>query len=406
MLYDNAQLIRTYARGWHHTNNERYREVVEATVGWLLDEMRDPEGGFYSSLDADSEGEEGKFYVWTLDEVRAVTGADAGAAIAEWGITEEGNFEGRNIPVAAGHPADRDAVGRARTALLEARSRRVRPGTDTKVLTGWNALTASALTEAGTVFDRPDWVAVAAETMGLLLRTMRVDGRLMRSFARRSDGSTDVRHLAYCEDYALVLEAALMLFETTSEMAWLDEAVWAANETMRLFGNDDTGGFFTTGTDAEPLITRSKDLIDNAIPAANSVLALELQRLALITGEGRYQDEAERILRLLHSALTRSPAAFGHLLSAVDFLVTVPLEIVIVGEPDDPRTASLVSATRSALRPNKVVLVSGPADRSDIPLLQGKKMIEDRPTAYVCRRGTCRNPVTEVADLQIELAGG
>ncbi|MGH2756962.1 MAG: thioredoxin domain-containing protein [Actinomycetota bacterium] len=406
MLYDNAQLIRTYARGSRHTNFARYREVVEATVAWLLDEMRDPGGGFYSSLDADSEGEEGKFYVWTLDEVRSITGADAGAAIAEWGIREEGNFEGRNIPVLAGHATDRDAVQRARTALLEARSRRVRPGTDTKVLTGWNALTASALAEAGTLLDRPEWIEVARKTMDFLLEAMRVDGRLMRSFARRPDGSTDVRHLGYCEDYAFVLEACLMLFETTAHRRWLDEAVWTADETIRLFGDPVAGGFFTSGADAEALITRSKDLIDNAIPAANSVLALELQRLALITSEVRYQDEAERILHLLHSAATRSPAAFGHLLSAVDFLVSVPLEIVIVGDADDPRTSLLASVVHFSLRPNKVVVVTAPGDGSDLSLLQGKKMIDGRPTAYVCRRGTCRNPVTEVADLQTELAGG
>jgi len=406
MLYDNAQLVRTYARGYRHTNNPRYREVVEATVAWLLDEMRDQGGGFYSSLDADSEGEEGRFYVWTLDEVRAVTGTDAPAAIAEWGITHEGNFEGRNIPVLAGHHPDRTAVERARRALLGARSRRVRPGTDTKVLTGWNALTASALAEAGTLLGHPEWIGVAVETMELLLETMRVNGRLMRSFVRRPDGSPDIRHLGYCEDHAFVLEATLMLFEATGERRWLDEAVWTADETTRLFGDEDAGGFFTTGRDAEPLITRSKDLIDNAIPAANSVLALELQRLALVTSEMRYQDEAEKILRLMHAAAVRSPAAFGHLLSAVDFLVSVPLEVVIVGERDDPQTALLASATHSALRPNKVVVVMGPHEGSDLSLLQGKKTIGDRPTAYVCRRGTCRNPVTEVADLQVELARG
>ncbi|MGH3117775.1 MAG: thioredoxin domain-containing protein, partial [Gaiellales bacterium] len=406
MLYDNAQLLRTYARGWRRTNHKRYLQVAEATVGWLLHEMRDPDGGFYSSLDADSEGEEGKFYVWTLDEVRSVTGNDAAAAVAEWGITEEGNFEGRNIPVDAGRAKDRDAVERARSELLQERSRRVRPGTDTKVLTGWNALTASALAEAGMLLDRPEWIEVAVGTMDFLLETMRVDGRLMRSFARRTDGSIDVRHLGYCEDYAFVLEAALMLFETTAHRPWLDEAVWAGDEAIRLFGDKEAGGFFTTGHDAQTLITRSKDLIDNAIPAANSVLALELQRLALVTGDGHYQGEAERILRLLHDAAKRSPAAFGHLLSAVDFLVDVPLEVVIVGEPDDARTRMLAATAHLSSRPNKVVVVIGPGNGSDLPLLQGKKMIEDRPTAYVCRRGTCRNPVTQVEDLRIELARG
>jgi hypothetical protein len=406
MLYDNAQLIRTYSRAWRRTNQARYMEVVEATIGWLVDEMQDPTGGFYSSLDADSEGEEGKFYVWSVDEVRAVAGTDADAAIELWGFTDEGNFEGRNIPVFTGREVDADALERARAALLEVRTQRVRPATDTKILTAWNALTVSAIGEAAIVFDRPDWSRLAQDTLEHLLKTMRVDGRLMRSFARRTDTSVDIRHLAYCEDYAFVLEACLVLLETTSDIRWLDEAIWAADEAIRLFSDPVAGGFFTTGNDAETLITRSKDLIDNAQPAANSVLALELQRLALITGDGRYQDEAEKILRLLHGPMSRSPSAFSHLLAAVDFFIGDPVEIVVVGRPSADDSRTLLETVYSSHRANRVVLMVDP-DRPapDIPLLSDKRMLDGRATAYVCRRGVCRNPVTSAEDLSSELAG-
>ena len=402
MLYDNAQLIRTYARAHARINNARYREVVERTVGWLLSEMRDPDGGFYSSLDADSEGEEGRFYLWSIEEIRAVAGADADIAIAHWGFTEEGNFEGRSIPVFAAEPEDAAATERARHALLQARATRVRPATDTKVLTAWNALTVSGLAEAGVALDRPEWVAVAATTMEHLLATMRIDGRLMRSFARRSDDAPEIRHRAFCEDYALVLEASLALLDATGDARWLAEARWAADEALRLFLDEGGGSFFTTGSDAEELITRSKDLIDNALPAANSVLALELQKLALLTGYGRYQDEAEKILRLLGPALSRSPAAFGHLLAAVDFLVNDPVEIVIVGRREDAQ--DLLDAARAARRPAVIFAVEPDAASPDIPLLQGKEPIDGKATAYVCRRGVCRNPVTSSDDLRVELA--
>ena len=410
MLYDNAQLLRTYARSWLETGSERHRAVAEATAAWMLREMRDEGGGFWSSLDADSEGEEGKFYVWSLDEVREVTGDDADTAISHWGLTSEGNFEGRNIPVLADPSVDPEAVARARAALLQRRSERVRPATDTKVLTAWNALAASALAEAGSALGDQAWVAAAAEAMRFVLGTSRVEGRLMRSY-RRVEGTADspggsgvVKHLGVCEDYAFVLEACLSLYEAGFDPDWLREARWAADEAIRLFADDASEGFFTTGSDAPALVARVKDVVDNAVPCANSVLALELQRLASLTGNADYAQRAAGAIRLVQGAIERSPLAFGHLLGAIDFHTGAPAEIVIVGDPSGPDTAALLAPVRARFIPNKVVIAAdGPGDGA-LPLLDGRSKLNGRATAYLCRHGTCKLPVDRPELLEAQLA--
>ena len=384
MLYDNAQLLRTYARSWLLTSNERHRRVANMTADWMLRELRDPGGGFWSSLDADSEGEEGRFYVWTVDEVRRALGADADLAIERWGFSESGNFEGRNIPV---HAADieNDDVERVRRGLLEERERRVRPATDTKVLTSWNGLAAAALAEAGTHLGRPDLVTAGIEAADFVLSTMRLEGRLMRAYR---DGV--VKHLGFAEDYAAMLEAVLALHEATLDTRWLNEAVVLADASLELFHDDDRGGFFTTGNDAETLITRGKDLIDNAMPSANSLFASALQRLSLLTGDGRYESAALGTLRLIRGALDRSPLAFGTALAAIDLYLGDPIEIVILrGEGTD----ALVDKVRSKWLPNSVLMVADEGEEGF--LLADRHTIDGRATAFVCRRGVCKMPVTE-----------
>jgi uncharacterized protein len=402
MLYDNAQLLRTYARSWQVTRSDRHAEVAAATASWMLTEMKDETGGFWSSLDADSEGEEGRFYVWSLDEVRDVTGRDFDEAVHHWGFSEAGNFEGKNIPVWAHDPRDPAAIAQAREALLARRSQRVRPASDTKVLTAWNGLAASALAEAGTILSRPDWIQAAEDAMRFLFETLRVDGRLMRSYR---DGT--VKHLAYAEDHAFFLEACLALYEANFEASWLDLARWAADQAIELFGDDVKGGFYTAGTDAEALLTRDKDLIDNAIPSANSVLALELQRLAHFLGEPSYEERGVEVIRLIRVAAERSPAAFGHLLAAVDFYTGSPREIVVIGAPAADDVSPLIATVRERFIPNKVVIAAedpGPSEARRIPLLKGRGRIDGRAAAYVCHGGVCDLPVTDPDELRDQLA--
>jgi uncharacterized protein len=392
MLYDNAQLLRTYARSWLRTGSARHREVAEMTANWMLTEMRDHGGGFWSALDADSEGEEGKYYVWSLDEVREVCGPDAGVAIERFGFTEEGNFEGRNNPVLAAKVGDEPALERARAALLARRSERVRPGTDDKVLAGWTALAAASLAESGVILNRPEWIRAAGEALVFVLDTMRRDGRLMRAYR---DGT--VNHLGCAEDYAFALEASLALYEATGDERWLSEAVWFADEAIGLFADDGNGGFFTTGHDAEALVVRPKDLLDNAMPAAGSVMALELQRLALITGETRYEEQARAAMRLCVPLVGRMALGLGHILGAFDFYLAEPLEVVLVGGRDERGLEQMLEVVGSRFRPNKVVIVRRDESSAGVtvPLLEGRDAMEGKATAYLCRRGRCDLPVND-----------
>jgi len=396
MLYDNAQLLRTYARAFATTDIIRFRDVAEMTVGWLLSEMRDEAGGFYSSLDADSEGVEGKFYVFDLDEVRDVLGEGAEVAIEHFGFTAEGNFEGANIPTYATEPSEVDTLLRARAKLLERRNTRIRPATDTKVLSSWNALTAAALAEAGALLGRPEWTRVAIETMEFVTSTMIVDDRLMRSY-KHDDGRGQIKHLGVAEDYAFYLEAALALWETTFDQRWIERARWAADRGIDLFEDKDKGGFFTTGRDAEGLVVRPKDLFDNAVSSANSVFALELQRLALLTGDGTYDEFALRAMQLVRDVASRSPLGFGTMLGAYEFYAGDSVEIVIVG--DDSR--ELVDAVHTNYVPSKVLIASERPTADDarrIPLLEGRIDIH-QPTAFVCRRGVCNLPVQDAQSM-------
>jgi uncharacterized protein YyaL (SSP411 family) len=396
MLYDNALLARAYLHAWQDTGDAFLRRVCEETLDWMLRELRQDEGAFASALDADSEGVEGKYYVWTLDEVRGVLPAEqAETAIRVFGMTAEGNWEHVNIPVRAA--ADPPGLRAIKDALYEARERRVRPGLDDKRLCAWNALAVSALADAGAVLGREDYLEAARECAGFVLEGMRdEDGRLLRTYNR---GVAKIG--AYLEDHAFLVEALLALYEATFEERWFVHARRLADETIERFGDREQGGFFSTAHDGDRLPVRRKELEDSPIPAGQSSFALGLLRLAALTGERRYEDEALGVLRPLREAAVRYPTAFGHLLQAMAFHLEPVREVAIVGAEPSP----LLEVVRSRYRPD-VVLASGPGDGGDdvaVPLLEGRTPVDGRTAAYVCQDFACRVPVTDPGALASQL---
>jgi uncharacterized protein YyaL (SSP411 family) len=391
MLYDNALLARAYLHGWQVSGDERLRRVCCETLDWALREMRGPEGGFYSALDADSDGVEGKFYVWTVDELRSVLGPElVEPAIAYFGATERGNFEGA-ANVLEGRGPEPSALEKIRASLLEARSARVRPGLDDKRLTSWNALIISALAEAGAVLERPDYLDAATTCADFVGRELRdSDGRLLRTW---KDGRG--RLGAYLEDHAYLLEALLTLYECSFDPRWYREAAQLADTIIERFSDPERGGFFTTAHDHEPLPTRRKDLEDSPIPSGNSAAAFGLLRLALLSGEGRYERHALGVLRLLHPLGFRHPQAFGHLLQAVDFYLAPVREVAIVGAGPDAQ--ELIRAVRDAYRPH-LVLAGGASD--GVPLLEGREPVDGHAAAYVCEHFICQAPVSTAQELK------
>jgi len=341
MLYDNALLARAYLHGWQRFGERRLLDVCLDTLGWALREMRGPEGGFYSALDADSEGVEGRYYVWTVAELREVLGEDANAAIERFGATEQGNFSdphhpepGLNVlqgPREAGDELDEATLGRIRGRLLAERAKRVRPGLDDKRLTSWNALMICALAEAGAALRDGDGLgdgldqALGEELLGaavacadFILRDLRDEqGRLLRTY---NDGRAKIG--AYLEDHAYLLEALLVLFETTCEERWFSEALTLADETIERFSDSERGGFFSTAAQEQPLIARRKDLEDSPIPAGGSSAAMGLLRLAQLTGEERYEQHALSMMRLLAEIAPRHPSSFGHLLQVMHWYLS------------------------------------------------------------------------------------
>jgi hypothetical protein len=403
MLYDNALLARAYLHGWQVSGEERLREVCCETLDWALREMRGPEGGFCSALDADSEGVEGKFYAWTVEELRAALGAEeAEPAIAYFGATEQGNFERSNVLEARGpRPSDLPEI---RRRLYQVRSERVRPGLDDKRLSSWNALMLSALADAGAVLGRDDYLEAAGACAEFILRDLRdSDGRLLRTW---KDGRGRLR--AYLEDHAFLLEALLTLYEATFDPRWYREATALAEEMIGHFADDQRGGFFTTADDHERLAARRKDLDDSPIPSGNSAAAFGLLRLALLSGDAQYERHAVGVLRLLYPIAVKHPQGFGHLLRAADFYLGPVKEVAIVGS--GAQRDELVRVVRDAFRPHLVLAASPAASESlesepvAVPLLEGRDPIEGAPAAYVCEHFVCQAPVLTAEELAAALA--
>jgi uncharacterized protein YyaL (SSP411 family) len=370
--------------------------------------MRGPEGGFCAALDADSEGVEGKFYTWSLAQLHDVLGDLADDAIAYFGATESGNFEaGLNVLEARGpEPAAREEI---RRRLYEARAERVRPGLDDKRLTGWNALMISALAESGAVLEEPEYLDAARTCATFLISELRAsDGGLLRTWNRGQ-----ARIDAFLEDYAFLLDALLTLYESSFEPRWYHEAVGLADALIERFEDSGRGAFFTTAAGQDDLPVRRKDLEDSPVPSGNSAAALALLRLALISGETRYERHALGVLRLLFPLASRHPLAFPHLLRAADFYASPVREVAVVGA--GPEAAALVRVVRERFRPHLVLAADAahgvaahtgaaaapPAD--GIPLLAGRKPINGQAAAYVCEHFVCQAPMTSAQELRAAL---
>jgi uncharacterized protein YyaL (SSP411 family) len=405
MLYDNAQLARLYTRAWQVTPEDRYRRIATETLRYLLRELRHPGGGFFSSQDADSEGVEGRFFTWSWDGLVRLVGEDAATA---FGATPDGNWaegDGTNVLWLPGGPEPEDpGFTSARQVLFEERERRVRPATDDKVLTAWNAMAIQAFAEAGRAFGDEGFLAAATACAGFVLEHLRDPrGRLLRTWRDGVPGRP-----AFCDDHALLASACLTLFASTGELRWFREAAAIAEDLAELFFDADRGGFFQTGADDDPLVIRPKELYDNAVPSGNSAAADALQRIALLTGDTDMERMGVSALRLVQSVLGRAPTGFGHALCALDLYLGPSREVAIVGDPADPATRALTDEVLGArFLPNAVVAVAAPADpdaAEAVALLRDRPQIDGLPTAYVCQRFACRLPVTEPARLSEQLA--
>ena len=399
MLYDNAQLAQLYTRTWLLTRDDRSRRVATDTLEYLLREMRQPDGGFSSSQDADSEGVEGRFFTWSWEELVELVGEETAQT---FGATPEGNWEGTNVLwLPGGRAADGDDLAPARRSLFAAREGRTRPATDDKVLTAWNAMTIQALAEAGRAFDVPRFMAAAEACASFLVENLRsAEGRLLRSWRRGVGGRR-----GFCDDHALLASALLSLYATTGDARWFREARALVETLTDLFLDADRGGFFQTGSDDDPLVVRPKELYDNAVPSGNSAAADVLQRMALLTGRDELERAGVSAIRLVRDALGRAPTGFGQALCALDLYLGPSHEIAIVGDPDGTGTKALLAeVVRERFLPNIVVAVAPPgAAPEGLALLEDRPQREGKPTAYVCQRFTCKLPVTEPDDLRGQL---
>jgi len=427
MLYDNALLARLYLHAYQITHRPRYRRITQEILDYVLREMTHPNGGFYSAQDADSEGEEGKFFVWSPEEIRAALGDAEGDMVGGFfGVTEAGNFEGKtilNVPQKATPFAQEQGLAldgllaliqRGKEALRRVREQRVHPLRDDKVLSSWNGLMLRSFAEAGASLRRLDYLRAASKNAQFLVENLKPQGRLLRTYR---EGQAKLP--GYLEDYACVADGLLALYEATFEPRWLAEARALVDGMIELFWDDGAGAFYDTGSDHEALVVRPRDVFDNAQPCGGSVASDVLLRLAVITGKNEYASKGAIPLRSLHDLMARAPAGTAHWLAVLDFYVSTPKEIAIIGPREQEATRQLLDAVFQRYLPNKVMvgaaspplphpLAPSPSQMERglevrLPLLEGRGMVDGRPTAYVCQHYVCQLPVTDPEALAKQL---
>jgi hypothetical protein len=410
MLYDNAQLVRVYAQVYQITGEPQFKRVVEETVDYLLREMLQPQGGFYSTQDADSEGEEGKFFVWTPQEVSRILGEDAAEIFCRiYDVSEQGNFEDKNIlhPILTLEQASKyfnrgvDEIAalleEAKAKLFAEREKRIKPFRDEKVITAWNGLALSGLAEAIKISGNQEYRRAATRTVEFIFSKLFRDGHLLHTYR---DGVAKI--LGYLDDYAFLAVGLLDLFEATLDRSLLARTIELTDILIGEFWDDDDGAFFYTGKSHEQLISRAKPAFDASIPSGNSMAAQLLLRLYHYTSREVYLKKAETILRSYHDSMAAQPFGLAHMLGALDFYLRKPKEIVIVGEPDEPRTREILEGVHSTYLPNSTLQLVRPNEKIDemAPLLKGKSQVGGRATGYVCHNFTCSAPVTTWDELR------
>jgi len=402
MLYDNAQLIRVYLHLYQVTRDEFFKRIAVETLEYVRREMLDASGGFYSTQDADSEGVEGKFFVWTPEEITAILGPeDAQIFNFYYDVSEEGNFEEKNILNVRYAPAEaakalkideerlNEVLSRGREKLFAEREKRTKPFRDEKVLTAWNGLMLTAFAEGSAVLDDPEYLEIAKKNAEFILSELQRDRRLLRTW---KNGKAKLN--AYLEDYANVADALIELYQVSGEIRYLQEAKRLADVMIDEFWDEENGGFFFTASGHEQLIVRNKDYYDNATPSGNSVAADVLLKLSKFFADEKYERFAATVLRLVATQISRYPQGFGRSLSALEFYLGGSKEIVIVGEKEN----ELARAAGLAYIPNAIVVQSENHEGDALPLLEGRQMIEGKPTAYVCENFVCQRPVTTVEE--------
>ncbi|GIP32557.1 thioredoxin domain-containing protein [Paenibacillus sp. J2TS4] len=415
MLYDNALLAMTFLEAYQVTDNSFYSDVAEEIFTYILRDMTDPDGAFYCAEDADSEGVEGKFYVWTPDEVKQVLGEEEGTLFCEvFDITDKGNFEGNSIPNLLGMSRDsfrrlqqippeelEQRIEMARQRLFDHREGRIHPHKDDKILTSWNGLMIAALAKGAKALQNPEYAKAAERAVNFILsRLVREDGRLL---ARYRDG--EAAYPGYIDDYAFLVWGLIELYEATFDLAYLQKAVQLNEDMLRLFWDAEKGGFFFYGSDGEQLFTRPKEIYDGAIPSGNSVSAMNLLKLAKYTSREELSQKADEQLRAFTGTVEQYPAGYSLFVSAVDFAFGPGKEIVIAGNPDGEDTRRMLRAVQTRYSPNAISILvpegeKGEQVREWIPLVQDKVSIDGKATAYICENYACQSPITDPEKLE------
>ncbi len=398
MLYDNAQLARVYLHGWQLTGERLFRGIAEETLDYVAREMTAPEGAFYAAQDADTEAEEGRFFVWEAAEIRQALGPEAERFVEAYGVTDEGNFEGRNVLSFRGTPDERAALADARDKLLRLRMERTRPARDAKAIASWNGLMLAAFAEAARALGRDDYAELAERNGEFVLNEMRTgDGRLSRTWM-----AAEAKGNGFLEDYTHVIEGLIELYQATFDPRWFEAARGLADSMIDRFGG--AGGFWDTSCDHEELIVRPRQVQDNAIPSGGGMAAYVLQRLAQLAVDGRYARLAEESLGAMQLLLSRYPLGFGQWLVALDYALGPARSVTIAGDPAGAACQLLLDVIHRDYRPHQVVAAGDPAAADLPPLLRGRSTKNGQATAYVCTRAACGEPVTEPARLEAILA--